>query len=635
MGRAPLGVSLRDEHGLALVATLLAVVLIGVLIAGAVTGSLVTTRTASADYEASRAFYAAEAGGEVALAALEVAVLDGVLDDDELSNISPPTLAGYTFTQFDVVKEGAVIQQTITDGPFSGLMSFTQNLIITSQVTHESGAQSTVVLASKAQAIPIFQFGFFHAGHWREGSASRKDWWGRVHANGGIYVSVSDGHFHDYVTTPGKIYRDDFEGHMPVEGNASKPAGIHVFIDNPAADEKELSFDSADTPDPDAFKAKSEADYGGRLRTDAYGVDSLELPLPTDIAPRELIRPRDADDTDSEKAIKYAWQADMYVTVDLGIHQTKNDACANNPPSGAPSLLPKITVIRPNGGSVPDDDDKCRIFFWTWTTFYDNDEEGWVDVLDVDMGQLRSWVNGPGDAVSMIYVEIIQASVQNASTTDDDSSPSGQFNNAYFPVLRIVNGSQLPGPLTVGSEYPLIVQGDYNTTSWQPSSLFGDRLTSLSSSWDDANAQTNYDNDCRYATSASALCPDATLDTDQWFAFVVGQGKGFVGCFHEDPGCDPSMQPPNGTSGSVRLLEDWKNGSCPGGRCTLTLRGSFIYLWRPEIANWEWESPSSNATYRRPNRDWGFDSRFLDPLNLPPGTPSVGQIWRAAFREAF
>ena len=617
-----------DESGLALISTLLIIVLVAFLVAGALSSSIIVSRTSSAEYEAQRAFYAAEAGAENALAHIEVAMRDGYLDEAELSNIPTPTLEGYTFDQYVMRTTSDGETRTITDGPYAGLQAFYQRVGVTSTATHEaSDARATVFLSAVADAIPIFQFGYFHAAHWREGSASRKDWSGRVHADGGIYVSTSDGHFHDYMTTPGGVFRDDFEDHMPVGGNASKPAGIHVFIDDASSSETELSFDSGDTPDPDAFKAKSETDFDGRLRTGAFGVDSLKLPLPEGVPPREMIRPKDVNDTQPERIMKYAWKADMYVTVDLGVHQSQAAACDGNAPPGAPSLLPRITITRPYGGLVPSDAWKCRIFFWTWTTFYDNDEEGWIDVLDVQINFLGDWIIGPGDGVEVIYVEFINAPVQNAGTTDDDSNPAGMFDDAYFPVLRIKNGNQLPVPLTVGSEYPLIVQGHYNTTNWKPASLFGDRLTSLSASWDDANAQNNYDNDCRYA----AACPLATINTNQYFAFIAGQGKGFVGCFHEDPGCNPSDQPPNGTSGSIRLLEDWKNGSCPGGRCTLTILGSFVYLWLPQIANWESSAPSSNATYRRPNRNWGFDDRLLEPHNFPPGTPAVGNVLRAGF----
>ena len=85
----------------------------------------------------------------------------------------------------------------------------------------------------------------------------------------------------------------------------------------------------------------------------------------------------------------------------------------------------------------------------------------------------------------------------------------------------------------------------------------------------------------------------------------------------------------------MKMLEDWKESACPGGRCTSQITGSWIWLWAPQYANAESSVPSTHQTYVRPDRVWGFDSRFMDPDNLPPGTPALGQMFRAAFRESY
>ncbi len=609
------GGAAAGRAGIALLATLLVVVLVAVIVAATVQATLTVTRTVSADYQSLRAFYAAEGGTEHALSRIEIGLEDGVLTDDELAFISAPSLEGFEFLQLEVVRDGPPTKEVLSDGSFSGMYSITQRLDITSSVTDASGAYGSLVLGAKAQAIPIFQFAVFFEGGFVDAAGSRKDMYGRVHSNRGFFLSGSDLHFHEVMTTPGGIYRDGMTYH-------EDPSNIGVYIEDASTNEVQLTFDSADTPDPEQFKARSQADFDARLRTGAFGTDSLRLPLPAGMVPRELIRPREAGDTESEMETKFAWKADMYVTVDLGSHPDKNTACGGVPLPSAPAKIPGITVTRPYGGAVPSDEWKCRIFDFEWEAFFDNAEKGWVDVLDVDVAELRDWMlpgNG-GDSTRIIYVEFITAPVTDPGTTDPHNN--GNFDDRYFPVLRVRNGAQLPGPLTLGSEYPLFVIGDYNSVNWKPSALFGDRLTALSNNWNDSDW-------CNQNDEWDSSCPDAGSHTAQYFAVVTGTGEGNIGCFHEDPAC--TTTPPHGPGGWVKMLEDWD--TC-GGRCVHTMIGSFISLSAPQIAS-PWGNHPADSYYRRPVRNWSFESRFEMPDSLPPGTPVVGQVLRAYFRESF
>ncbi len=624
--RARLGAPVRNRSGLALTTTLMVIVLVGIVVAAAVNAAVSTTRTVSADYQATRAFYAAEAGAEAALSQIEDAVVDGQISNEELAAMAAPQLAGFEFTRFVVERDGVLQKEAMTDGPFAGMYSLTQNMLITSQATSQSGASAAVVLGAKAQAIPIFQFAVFFEGGLVDGAGSRKDMTGRTHSNLGFFLSGCDLHFHEVMTTPGGIYRDGFTDHELIGGDASNPCGIHVYIEDASNNDVELTFDSADTPDPETFKQRSQTDFDERLRTGAFGTDSLKLPLPDGMDPRELIRPREGTDTNAEKAAKFAWKADMYVTVDLTQHVDKNTACGGLPPADAPALLPVITVTRYDGGTPMPDASKCQVFNFKWESFFDNSEEGWVDVLDVDISLLIDWDwTYPVDFLpEIVYVEFINGTVSDEITTDPNSF--GNFQNEYFPVLRIKNGDELPNPMTIGSEYPLFVWGDFNTVNWKPAALFGDRLAVLSNSWDDGHWANQEDNEDNRNPNAS--------DTDQYFAVVTGTGEGNLGCFHEDPSCMSAL--PYGGSGWVKMLEDWKacSGGPDNGRCVHTMIGSYVSLWAPQVAS-PWGGFPGTSYYRRPVRNWSFDSRFEYADSLPPGTPVVGQVFRAAFRESY
>jgi hypothetical protein len=113
------------------------------------------------DVGKTRTFYAAEAGAESAMAQLALALKDVVLEDAELSSISPPDIEVFNFHSFTVAKIGGVQTETITDGPFTGLYSRTQVVEITSGASLDDYSSSAVMVTAKAQAIPIFQFGVF------------------------------------------------------------------------------------------------------------------------------------------------------------------------------------------------------------------------------------------------------------------------------------------------------------------------------------------------------------------------------------------------------------------------------------------------------------------------------------------
>src|SRR5581483_285097 len=56
-----------------------------------------------------------------------------------------------------------------------------------------------------------------------------------------------------------------------------------------------------------------------------------------------------------------------------------------------------------------------------------------------------------------------------------------------FHAIRLVNGSLLATPITVATNLPLYVKGDYNTNlDWRASALVGDAITILSNAWNDA-----------------------------------------------------------------------------------------------------------------------------------------------------
>jgi hypothetical protein len=176
-------------------------------------------------------------------------------------------------------------------------------------------------------------------------------------------------------------------------------------------------------------------------------------------------------------------------------------------------------------------------------------------------------------------------------------------------AIRIKNGSKIPtAGLTIASNNPVYVQGDFNTGGTPPSdsgnpsdattpqvsgytrapaSILADAMNILSNSWSD---------------SQSGTMPAATNTT-------VNAGI-IAGIVPTAPaGGDGSYS--GGAENFVRFLEDWSSA-------TLTYYGSMVELYQSKQSIGEWGKAN---VYSPPTRQWYFDTNFQ--TNLPPGSIAI------------
>jgi hypothetical protein len=73
-----------------------------------------------------------------------------------------------------------------------------------------------------------------------------------------------------------------------------------------------------------------------------------------------------------------------------------------------------------------------------------------------------------------------------------------------------------------------------------------------------------------------------------------------------------------------RFLEDWDG-------VPLHYTGSLINLFNSQNNNGTFKC--CRRVYWPPNRDWSFDTSFLDPNRLPPGTPFIHNIQLTGFQR--
>jgi hypothetical protein len=188
-------------------------------------------------------------------------------------------------------------------------------------------------------------------------------------------------------------------------------------------------------------------------------------------------------------------------------------------------------------------------------------------------------------------------------------------------ALKLVNGSlgNLPTPgFTVGSENPVYVQGDYNANAGfgdphAAAAIVADSVTFLSNNWGNYRSFL-YPND-----------PSLRPATPTWYRVAVAAGKTMT---WPNPGWSSNADDglDGGTHNFVRYLEDW-------GSQTLSYRGSLVSLYYSQYAFGAYKC--CDSVYSPPSRDYAFDTDFLDPANLPPGTPRLQDIVALGFRQLF
>ncbi len=583
-----------DQGGFALEATIFVLVLMSALTMVAVVGVVTATRTANYDYRYTQVSFAAEAGADAIMAQLEDAIHDGAITDAELAAIVPPSIPGFTFSAVNANRLGGVQVQSITDGPFAGLYALTQFIDIFSEVRDPIDNSAAAIVTAKAQSIPIFQFGVFYEKDLEITNGPPLDFEGWVHSNGNIYLSSNNAWYREVITTPNKVFHDRKDFHNILNG---------VFINDAVGTEVPLDFDSRSHPTPAGFMTESHAKFDDRLKTGAYGVDTLRVPLPNGFPPAEIVAPRRVTDGAIERRAKFSWKADWAITIDL--------AGLNNP---ADNLCAVLASIRDGGEQVPSGIDCDTIFRFTWDAWFEGREKRYVDVLNIDLQQLFNWVGGnPSRMTQILHVTF----------TGTGYDPKGDGN---FPVVRLVNGDQIGNPFTFSTDYPLYVQGHYNRTNWKPSALTGDAITMLSNAWNDAQHQcTTYTPAALTpATICGGFVQRPAAATQVWAAVLAGHTP--TPCDHELPGCPGGYADfyGGGVENFPRFLENWSG-------VTLTYRGSLVSLHFSAKAVGTW----NGTYYTPPTRDWRFETRFHDPANLPPGTPVVGNVIHTAFRPVY
>jgi hypothetical protein len=193
-------------------------------------------------------------------------------------------------------------------------------------------------------------------------------------------------------------------------------------------------------------------------------------------------------------------------------------------------------------------------------------------------------------------------------------------------ALKVINGSSInlgvcpsgsPCGLTIASENPVYVQGDFNAGAngnfggaHVGAAVIADAVTVLSNNWNDANSFVNPYN------------PGNRSGTTTTYRFAVAAGKNIpfpqIGAA-QDFGTD------GGVHNFLRYVENWGN--------QLFYDGSLVsfYFSRQAVGVFK----CCNTVYSPPTRVYTFDTDFLTPQLLPPRTPMFRDVNTVAFTQMF
>ena len=240
----------------------------------------------------------------------------------------------------------------------------------------------------------------------------------------------------------------------------------------------------------------------------------------------------------------------------------------------------------------------------------DNREGTYVRLASLDVGIITTKVNNGtltvGNNANSGLVLYIKDTTTNGTSVSSKLGGSGSTVTTTERAIRLKNGVNLPtSGLTVVSENPVYIQGDYNTGGTPPSdsgtytsptasgytrknsAVFADAINILSGAWSDTNSTQSTPN--RVATNTTVNTALVTGEVPSGNGNYSGGGENFV-----------------------RYLEDWTSKS-------FTYYGSMIELFSSATATGPWKG--SGNQYKQPGLHWYYDTNFV--TGAPPGNLQI------------
>ncbi|MFC1703355.1 hypothetical protein ACFL1E_01035 [Candidatus Omnitrophota bacterium] len=493
------------------------------------------------------AFYLAEGAIEDAIAQFSSAIANYQIQPDANFNTST------TFTMFG----SEVINSTITDiegadrpeteGETNILV---RNFQITATAVHPENNEISVTLHQiiARRLIPTFQHSVFYDDDLEMLPGPDMDLSGRIHCNEDIYVDAGNGSVLTIDSTSfhsaGNIYN------QRKDTGAEDGGEVSIRVTKPGAPQYE-DMDNLDSEVP-TWTVDATTRWQGTVRSADHGVTELTAPSVASIQPDGY----------------YATNADVII---------ENGEIRRN------------GVLLVEGTDYPVDTIK------TTNSFYNNREERLVKMTEIDLRKLAGYEPGDPEGSPTFATSILPPNGLLYATRDDAGA-------VRQPGIKLVNGEKIYQNigLTVVSNDPVYIQGDYNTDDEKPAAVICDALNLLSNNWDPDDTEST-------SSLNNRMADETTFNT----VFVAGIDT-----------TTPGVQYNGGLENYPRMHENWSG-------INLNIKGSFVALWNSAIATGEWVY--GNPQYTAPRRNWQYNTDLNDTSKLPPFTPWAVEVERVAW----
>ena len=557
-------------------------------------GAAVKRHGAEARYLAEGAVEAAKKRIQVAIANWEAVPASGTAD-----------VAG---TPVDYTIEPTGFSATVSDP--AGI----QTLVTGYRISASAGSQGHRATANRtinAEATPIFQFAVFYTNDLEVNPGPNMTLSGRVHTNGDMYLgsNATLTMNTNYVHAVGSIHRNRKDDPAASTGtvtirkwvsNPFDPTAPAQYVTMPSRSQlAALGIDSSSGFDAD-FLLGHDDDGDGRFATDD---GDLVLESGEDLLPW------------GPGALESWDEPEGYAN---GAGHTVLDGSHGVGEAVTP-LVDSISMFEESEGGD---------YVWNGSSYvaapypgggthdkgYYHGEAG-LSIL-VKPGPPTTWKAYDGDGVDVTAA--VAGAVSLGSLYDARQAGGGAGNTALvninvgalaatgrFPSngllyaahygagtgtaargVKLTNAATLPAKLTVVSEDPIYVQGDYNKNAKKGAALIGDAINLLSNSWNGSKTHSNG-------------LPVAS-NTVYNAAMVSGNRGSSEGDYN------------GGLENLPRFHENWNNKVC-------TIAGSLVNFWDSRHATGAWVYGGNY--YTAPQRQWTYDTAFNDVANLPPYTP--------------
>jgi hypothetical protein len=537
---------------------------------------------------------------------------------DDTTSFSPHRVISY------LNQESAASGITIPPGELYAGLSATEwaYRAVSRVLDGQDRSQASLENIFRFRVVPLFQFGAFFDKDLEFIPGPPMDMNGPVHANGDIYVdSQTQLNFHGSISALGDLY-------YGLKFRPNRYVGSVGVVDPTAI----KNLPSGGSQNRVKLTPTMLTQWNNNIRVN---VEKVALPPLSTFAPS-------AGNTYWDKA-----DARLVLIVDHGgnpsrVEWQNVDGSKNNPRSDTITNSVDCSNAGRAGTSILPNE---RAVHWSpytgsnETAFRDRREGGFITMLEVDMKMLLYCIK----AVSNPNKSVLTGGRSLNDTSDGGiilyltvKGPRSALDQSFYGV-RVRNGKSLQDPdltgsgvvkgVTIVSDQPLYIQGDYNnpvnTAHKVSASFIGDTINVLSNAHINDSSRNGFNAASSSSDSCDLSCRLGSNTTIQ-AAFLAGSDTtGWVeGVGGQDRGISTSN---GGLNNLMRFHEDW-TGS------TFTYSGSLTSLRTPQRAKGAFRIA---PIFAPPTRDWSFDSDFTTSGNLPPLSPAFSYFVQDQFMRDF